>query len=710
MTGVGVGVGRGKDRVKLPGPGGGGDTPVPFSPDLYFGSEDASTHWYTSTQFNALYDSAVDKTFVAEEDFFPPPSKRFSRVKAFDHATLTWGKAYNVGTASALTSDDHGAPSIALNADGRLVCAWGNHDGNFHLSVSNNAHDEKSWTIASDLVGAYAYPHLVLLPSGTMICLFRKDFAPGTGGFATGAKVFVYRPITFVGAVATIGSEVTIGDMGNNSRWYQGNAILRPDGFIHQVATRADYGDTVRLNAYYYKIDIAGARLLSVNDTAVAFPVTNTDMTNTFKIYSTGASNTSNTPAFEFDTDGRRHVLTHEGGTTDGGGSDAAPQTLKYLIAAAADTSFTGPTDVGASTQRYNAETLCKLPSGKMRMLWNKDKNSLNLRGGAVMCRELAQGAAASAFATEFTLMDHDQTGDAHPLSAVVNVKDADADIRALWCEIGLDSVDANADSKRVYAWGDGGMRAKAKPAYVAPPALIGDGFMLDLHDTSKVFSDASGLVPAVDGDLIRIAKCGLTSGNEFAGAAATAPFLDQLGGQKCLRFSGSSAGTRFLRSAAKSWTAGNGFMCTAIFRHWMPSVASLTLASLDAGIGLARVATLVNCNGKQLRTIAFNSTVSTIAAGGASEHEYAQDYIVQAYTVGANIHLYQDGVLVQTLAITGGVVNASSVVMTLGGTSAPTPTGFFMGALFGFLFRTGDQTTTMRDNDLAWARTQLPN
>jgi hypothetical protein len=681
-----------------------------FSPLLNFGEESASTAWYTSTQFNALYDAAVDKTFVAQEEFFQPPSKRFSVVKAFNHATLAWAQAYNVGAQSALTDDDHGAPAIALNADGRLVCAWGNHDGNFHLAVSTNPHDEKTWTAAADLVGAYAYPHLVLLPSGTMVCLLRKNFAPGTGGFTNGAKTFVYRPITFVGAVATIGAEVVIGDMGDDSRWYQGTAILRPDGYIHQVCTRANFNDDVRLNAYYYKIDIAGARFLSVNNTAVAFPITNTNMTNTFKIYTTGGSNTSNTPVLAFDTDGRRHVVTHEGGTTDGGGSNAAPQTLKYLLASAADTAFTGPTDVGASTQRYNSEILVPLPAGKMRLIWNKDKNNLNLRGGAVQCRELAQNAAATAFGTEFTLMDHDVAGGRGALSAVVAPLFADEDIRALWCEIGLNSLDVNAGPKKVYAWGDGGMRSKAKPTYVAPPAFTGDGFFLDLHDNTHIFSDAAGTVVCpVDTEIRRVTD-GNGNGNLLDGAAGTGPILRSIGGKLALGFGGASAGTRFLRSTvAKSWTAGNGYMFTAIMRHWMPSTVSLTLASLDAGVGFARAATLVNTNGRQLRAIAFNGTASTIVAGGAAEHEYANDYIVQSYTVGANIHLYVNGVLVQTLPISGGLINTSSVVLTIGATSAAAATGFFMGACFGAILRTGDQTTQTRDADLAWAMTQLP-
>lgn len=682
---------------------------VPFSNSLYVASEDATTPWYTSTQFNAFYDAAVDKTFMAQEVFFPPPSKRFAKVRAFDHATGLWGDAWSAGPESQVANDDHGAPSIALNADGRLVCSWGNHDGDFRLSVSLNAHDEKTWGTSVLLTGRYAYPHLVLLPSGTMICLLRKD-VPAGGTYPAGAKILVYRPITFVGSVPTVGAEVVVGDLGNDSRWYQGNCYLRPDGYIHQVATRADYNDTVRLNAYYYKIDIAGQRLLSINDTAVAFPVTNTDMTNTFKIYTTAGGNTSNTPAFVFDASGRKHVLTHEGGTADAGGTDAAPQTLKYLIAAAAGTSFVGPTDVGASTQRYNAETIVPMSDGGVRMLWNKDKNNLNIRGGAVQYRDLAAGAAASTFGPEKTLMDHDTVNGRGPLSAVVTPLFADSDIRALWSEIGTTSNDSGAGERRVYAWGDAGMKAKAKPSLILPPALTGDGFWIDLSDLSDIFADVGMTTPPADlAEILRI-RDAFGTGNILVGTAGTTPILDKIGGQNCIRFGGASSGSKFMRQAAKVWTTGNGFMCTAIFRHWMNTTSSRTLLSLDAGVGNARVATLANANGKQLRAIGFSGTVSTILASAASEYEYGNDYILQAYTVGSNLHMYVNGNLVQTSAIGGGALNASSVALTLGGTSETTPTGFFTGACFGAVFRTGHQTTQMRDSDLAWARTQLPN
>lgn len=684
-----------------------GNSNQPLSPLSVFSLESASTAWYTSTQFNALYDAAVDKTFVAHEVFFISPSKRFSRVKAFNHVSGLWGKEWNVGAQSVLNNDDHGCPAIALNADGRLVCAWGNHDGNFHLAVSANPHDEKVWVAAADLVGSYAYPHPVLLQNGTMVILMRKDFAPGTGGFGAGAKTFVYRPVTFVGSVATIGAEVNIGDLGNDSRWYQGNGILRPDGLIHQVATRADYNDNVRMNAYYYKIDIANQKLISVSGSEMAFPVTNAWMDANCKIYTTPGGQTSNTPAFAFDTDGRRHVLTHEGGTTDGGGGNAAPQTLKYLIADAGATSFVGPVDVGASTQRYNSETLCPLSGGKMRMLWNKDKNNLNLRGGSVMMKELAKGAAAGAFGPEITLMEHDVAGGRGALSAVVSPLFADEDIRALWCEIGTTAADATAGEKRQYAWGDSGMKAKPIAPFIAPTA--GEGFFIDLHDNSKVFSDAGmTTVCPIDTEILRIAD-GFGDADVLIGTPGSGPILRKIGGRLALGFGGASSGARYARSAAKQWSLGNGYMFTAIMRHWMPSTQSLTLASLDAGVGNARVATLVNTNGRQIRAIAFNSTTSTIAAGGAADHEYMNDYIVQSYTIGANIHLYVDGALVQTLPISGGVINASSVAYTIGAVSAPTASGFFMGACFGAILRTGEQSLATRDADYNWALSQLP-
>jgi hypothetical protein len=672
----------------------------------YFGADGQTTSWYTSTQFNALYAPAVNKTFVAQEAFFPPPSKRFSRVRSFDHTTGKWGRAIATGAESFMQDDDHGCPSIALNADGRIVVCWGNHDGNFHLACSTNPYDETSWVAAADLVGAYAYPHLVLLPDNSMVVMLRKNFAVGTGGFTNGAKVLVYRSLTFSGSTITVGAEVTIGDLGDDSRWYQGNAYLRPDGYVHQVCTRANFNDDVRLNAYYYRIDFANQRFLSITDVAVAFPITQTNMTNTFKVYSTGAGNTSNTPALAFDTSNRVHLMTHEGGTTDGGGGNAAPQDVKYLIGTPG-VGFTAPAIIGASTQRYNSECIIPYNDGRMRAIWHKDKNNLNLRGGAVQYRELPASGGTSDFGPEITLMDHDVANSRPALSASVAVNNANAEIRALWCEVAPSSTDAYATEKHLYAWGDGGLKKNTKPSFIIPTTFTGDGFFLDLHNSNTVFKDTGMTLNAGVGEEILKITDGRGGGNILTGTAGTSPLLETIGGQLCLRYGGQSVGARYITGPSKAWTNG-GFMCTTIIRHWQPTTTSLNVVSMDAGTGNVRLATPLNVNGRQIRATSFNSTTSVVPGTGALAAPYANDYIVQSYTVGNVLNLYVNGVFQQSLSMAG-PVNTGSVILRLGATAAPTAASFYMGVIFGMVLRQGEQTTQMRDDDYQWALTQLP-
>lgn len=670
----------------------------------YFSADGATSAWYTSTQFSSFYDSVGNKTYIAQETVFAPSSRRLTKVRYFDHATETWSRSYNVGGESYVQNDDHGVPSIAMNADGRLVISWGNHNGNFRLAVTTNPRDITTWVTQSELVGTYTYPHLVLMNDGSMACLLRKQIAPGAE-FSSGAYPLVVRMLTFSGSTATVGAEIKIGDLGNDSRWYQGNAYLRPDGFIHQVATRADYNDNVREHVYYYKIDIANQKLITY-DGAVErpWPVGITDLNASFRIFQTPSGQTSNTPGFTFDSNGRVHISTQVGETTDGGGALPSPQTLKYIIGSAGV--FAAPVDVGQGTQRYNGSTVIPLAGGKVALLWPKDTESTDLRGGSIMIRELDAAQPASAFGAERILMRHDTTRNA--LSGPISVKDGNSDIRALWCEVAQSSADTSGTPKRLYAWGDGGLIKNTKPSLVVPPALTGDGFWMDFSDLTRVFEDAAMTDVAERGDVVLKIQDRFGTGNVLTGNSGNAPFLEQIGDQYGLSFTGSSAGTRYLTSASKAWTNG-GYMCTAIIRHWMPSTVSQHVISLDAGNGNTRLGLPVNVNGRQIRTQAFNGTTGTLIGTGASDAQYGNDYIVQSFTIGTTLYLYVNGVQVASQAISGGAINTQSILMRIGASAAATPASFFMGFMSGMVFRQGEQSLATRQADYEWALTQLP-
>jgi hypothetical protein len=617
-----------------------------------------------------------------------------------------WSQSYSAGNESYLSNDDHGVPVIAMNADGRIVAVWGNHDGNFRMSISRNVRDITVFDQQSDLVGAYAYPHLVLMPDQSMVCLLRKNFAPGTGGFAAGAKVFVYRPITFVGGVATIGAEVTIGDLGNDSRWYQGNAYLRSDNLIHQVCIKANFNDDWRRNIYFYKIDIPNQRLVSKDGATLSpFPVSAATMeTAAYKKYTTNAPNTLNTPGFVYDANDRAHVLMSDGDTSDGGvGAQATPQNVLYMIAPSGQ-EFAAPVNIGTSTHRYNGYAIVPYPDGSVEAYWSKDPNNVNIRGGSIVKRKLMANQLATEFKNEQVVANKDAARGA--LDSPCAVYNAHSDFRVGWFERPADSQDTSASDQRKFAWGGNGVLIKQRPALIQPAAFTGDGFWLDLSEITRVFSDL-GTTPANIGDVVKQISDRSSNANNFTQSGSAGPFLDKVGDQYGLKFTGSSAGTRYLTGPNKTWTAG-GFMATLILRHWMSVTASQSPLSFEAGVGNVRLGQL-NVNGKQIRAQAFNGTTSTLITTGASDCPYGTDYIIQAYTIGTTLYLYVNGVLITSSAITGGAINTTSVIMRLGATAAPTPGGFFMGTIFGAVFRKGEQTTGMRDSDLAWARTQLP-
>lgn len=658
--------------------------------ERFFSADGSTQSWYAgATQFNAVYDATSDKTFIAFQSFYIPTSKRFCRVIAYNHTTKKFGEAYALDISPIGADDDHDVSSIAINGDGRLVVSWGNHNGNFKLAVSTNARDESSWTIASDLVGAYTYPHLVRLANGSVSVFIRKQVAPGTP-YAAGASILVTRNITFSGAAATIGSEVEVGNLGNDSRWYQGHAYMRPDGFIHQVCTRSNYADGYRKNIYYYKIDVANQQLINFDGSVTrSWPVSGADMESYFKVWSSDPSTslTGNIPPLAFDAAGRAHTVAHEGPTTGGGSSSVSDQDIKYLIGESGV--FSAAVNVAVTTQRYNSSQVVPQAGGVMRLYWTEDMRTEKARGGSIRYRDLPSGGAATDFGPAITVME--QSASRPSLDGVAVVLDGKSDLRAIWQEIGQTSADTNGKDKRLYAFGDGGFIYKPAPQFVDPPAFTGEGFFINLNDISTIFSDAAGTVPAVAGDVIRVLN--EVNGNQFTGAAATGMALDFIGNRYCLRNY-----SRYLTGPSKSWTAGSGFACTMLIRHWMESTAANQIVGMDAGSGNTRLASF-SSNGPQLRSIAFRSTTGYTAATGAAAAPYGNTYALQAFTDGDTNKLRVNGVDIASAAM-GGAMNTGSVLARIGASAVASPSEFFKGAIFGIIFRAGPQDGAVLEGD----------
>lgn len=678
--------------------------PLTLNSGAFFSNEGHTAAWYTSTQYNALYDAVSNKTFVAYETVFLG-AVRLSRVRSFDHATNRWGRSYNVGARSVVTDDDHGVPGMAMNADGRLVVSWGNHNGDFHTAISTNARDETLWTAGPDLVGAYTYPHLVLRADGSMVCLIRKEYNTGEGIFTIDNNgVLVYRILTFVGTAITVGAEVYVGDLGNDSRWYASTAILGGDGLIHQTCSRANAFDTERLHAYYYKVDIPNLRLVSFGGVNAPFPVTLATMNASFRIYETPAGETSNTPAFCFDAAGRSHVVTHEG-HKDAGGDPYFPMDVKHMIGSAGV--FSAATTIGVTDSKYNAEGIAPIAAGGVRVLWPVDGfPALEQRGGDIVYRDLAAGGTSAAFGPETTLLAQDAGRGA--LDSPVTVKDAHSDIRGLFMERAPNALRSSAFDQRCYAWGDRGMVPGRVRPFVALTPLTADGFCIDLSDTANIFSDA-GVTRAVAGNIVKQVNDKFGTGNILSNTGVTGPFLDRVGNQYGLKFDIAGGGSRYLTGASKAWAAG-GFMTTAVVRPYSTADASRVVLSLDQGSGNPRVATPININGQAPRSIAFNGVTQTTLTGGLTDTLYGQDYVVQAYTIGTTLFLYVNGVLVASGPISGGAVNSTAVLMRLGASAAATAASFFNGLLTGLIHRVGEQTIAMRDADYAWGLAQMPS
>ena len=680
------------------GDGGGGGVGIPGDVAAdYFAALGATQPWYAgSTQYNACHYNG--KTYVAWESYDATSDKRHTQIRAYTHSSGLWGRVYTVGPASNVEDDDHGVPAIAVNADGRIIVVWGNHDGDFHIATSTVAEDESRWTVISNgVAGRYTYPHLVLIGT-TMYCLLRLDTIPATE-FTNGAKYLVYRPITWSGATATVGAQVKIADFGDDSRWYQGNMFLIAGDRIAQVAARADYNDTFRRDVYYYEIDITNARLQQFDGGTDAFPVSRANMDANYRVRTTTAPAVLGVPALLIEGS-NTHIVFAEGETDP---------TVYHIIGAAG--SFAAPVSVFVNT---GASTLADSPrliaeASGFSMYYPTDAVAAYTRGGDVS-RRLWDG---DSWGSEELVLANDNLR--WPLGQIGFVFNPHANGRVIFTEIAeTDADSAGFPQKRAFLFGDSGFLPHVRPSGTAP-SISGEGAWYDPSDLSTLWSDTARTTPAVvDGPVQAIDDKSGNGHHILLEGGLEAGTLRTDDGIYWIDMGDEFSPTTSYAVSTVSLVASDAYWVTSGHRDYNLAASSHNLINLDEGSGSDRVFSIARANAGsqgngQINWVPFSNTGTGASFSSTADGVRGNDDFVQGLHVnGTAATAYLNGVEAGTNTVAT-VPDTGASRLRIGANATLTANTYTIGRFYGAIVRSGNIDLTTRQADMTYLQSKMP-
>jgi hypothetical protein len=646
------------------------------------------------------------KTITGWETHEYVSDRRWLNVRTWNHAADDWGRVYTVGPsslASAGDDDDHGVHSVAYNADGRAVVAWGNHDGSFNLATQSAAGDDSLWvTLTGGLNGNYTYPHL-FLDGSTLRCNLRKNYPIGDPTYADGAKTLVTRPITFAGSVATVGAETELVIFGNDSRVYQGNVVPLASGRFAQCLARANFGDTFREDVYYIEYDFVNGRGQSLSGATVNFPISRANMDSVFRVRDTASGSVVQAAALLIEG-ARTHIIFPEG--LDNGQS----QTVFHIIGTAGV--FAAPVDTGVRlTSDADSVRLINGPGGSLQLHYLRQPSAPSGRGGNHYMRSLAAGGAANAWGPEQLITEVDPTRfQFTQLGAVFN---ADLEIRMIIWEGAQSAADSAAHpGKRGYAWGDSGFKGKSRPVVADPPADLNANCFWFEADPAFVFSDALGTVPAtLDVREVRAIRDKFGNGHMLVLEGTEPGTLRLDDGVYWIDVGDEISPTTSFAATAFAGASANAYFGSVAARDWQSAANATDVAIMDDGTGSDRLYRLVR-NGSQapqpiaLSNAGSGTNVPTSTTANSIRHN--DDFLLSLHVNGTPATSYLNGVQLGTATV---ATNPDPDAMRprLGANAALTSTSYMRGRFYSWLHYAGNLDLTARQAVMDYQLSKMP-
>lgn len=584
---------------------------------------------------NCVYVASTNKTWFAWQAYNNSTATRDVHVCVYDHATNTWGTEYIAGT-NGINGDDHGVPNLCRLATGKWAIFYGSHGGTQFWTLSTNVDDPSAWTEQTPFAASATYPHGDLI--GTTLYLFNRR--TNAGDITAQAMPLFLNKITFDGSdnLTGTGTETVIASFGSNSRWYQGNHMVRSAGAkIHMVATRADYGDTYRRNVYYLVYDVATDTLENYAGTVtgVALPANITTLDASFKLYDHSGSNFGNTPSLAFDAlTGYPHVMFNDG-------PDGTQMYHMYWTGSAWST----PDFVTNIQDRFGGGNLYPYSDGRFGIFYVRDTQGLGwVRGGDTLYRERS---AAGVWGSESVL----RLADDFAMDTPAVIRDGHANARAMLYEASQSPL--TPDQMRIWAYGDSGFvtwnketGVGVRDAYFARLAtpLTGNAaiYVANYYQQRVNRGDWSGVgCGTIDSKILAVQASADTGVNAkaatFAGAlVGTMAFVAGIG------VHGAAAGDALNTGMAPS-TAGGDYKINANRISWF-CLDDVQLAGVN-DMGCTGPSSQTHCSTRDTSNTYAQRSNCTSAITGANAN--SSGYFTQQRRGSAPQDLYREGVLV---------------------------------------------------------------
>lgn len=391
---------------------------------------------------------SANKTYLAHNAEYPPQT---AVVTAYDHTTGTIEN--HVINSTEMLNDYHGAASIEILSDGRMMIAHGCHNSDILLTLSGQSGGEpdfSSLTTQTVIAGDHTYPKLINIGSGggagTLWIISR--LATGTN------SPLAIRSATYTsGGAVNFGSETIIVDFntGSGARVYAAE-VYEVNGDLEFMVTRANLADTERRSTYFFRYVVATGAVENlsgaVSIASGSLPVDNTEATADFLEHTT----TEDTSFLSWchAPDGNIHVIFGDDTTTAGQLHDVFHSTHNGTSWSTPAVVFTILNSTGGAY--VNEFCIFPGPSGDKIEAWYPVGNNgaWTGRGADDQARKKWNGSWSS---EEIIVVGDEVTALGHP----TGIKNPVSDFRVAFTEVSQVVAESSRTLKKKYGYGDAG-------------------------------------------------------------------------------------------------------------------------------------------------------------------------------------------------------------------------------------------------------------
>jgi hypothetical protein len=206
------------------------------------------------------YSGVHNRTYVSYQDRTTDPE-----ILYFDHDTQTWSAVTKIGV-NPIAPDDHGPPTLEVDASGFLYAFYGSHSTAQKVKKSNSAEDISAWTAKTDVDAFASYPQPHMRASGTMQVFYRRATSSGGGG-----PNFSFKTTSDGATTWSTATDVVYFAAATD---IYGNVHYESDTIIHLAWFKWDTPDqTNRKNVYYAKSTNGGTSWTKADGTALTLPI-----------------------------------------------------------------------------------------------------------------------------------------------------------------------------------------------------------------------------------------------------------------------------------------------------------------------------------------------------------------------------------------------------------------------------------------------------